>query len=190
MKTHIHFFASRPRADVLDRKCSVHPHPIPDLGSLRFSAVLSRAIVTMTVILAVWASTTGGFAQSYSISWSTIAGGGGTSSNAQFTASGTIGQAMASGSPSGVTNSVSSGFWTIYGVATPGAPLLHILLTTTNSARVSWPSPSTGFSLQVTTSLTSGSWTTPPEGVTDDGTQKFIVVNPTAGNRFYRLSKP
>jgi hypothetical protein len=31
---------------------------------------------------------------------------------------------------------------------------------------------------------------TPPETVTDDGTIKFIIVNPPLGNRFYRLRSP
>jgi hypothetical protein len=33
-------------------------------------------------------------------------------------------------------------------------------------------------------------WVSPPETVNDYGTEKFILVNPPAGNRFYRLQKP
>ena len=40
-------------------------------------------------------------AQSYSIDWSTIDGGGGTSTNGQYSLSGTIGQPDASGAMSG-----------------------------------------------------------------------------------------
>ena len=43
-----------------------------------------------------------GFAQQYSIDWHKIAGGGGTSTNGQFTLSGTIGQSDAGGASSGV----------------------------------------------------------------------------------------
>ena len=73
---------------------------------------------------------------------------------------------------------------------TPGAPLLRIFLTTTNTAVVSWPSAATGWNLQESADLTTTNWTAPPEGITDDGTNKFILVNPPAGNRFYRLHKP
>ena len=54
---------------------------------------------------------------------------------------------------------------------------------------VSWPSPSTGFSLQQATNLMAPSWNSPPESVTDNGTNKFIIVNAPIGNRFYRLFK-
>ena len=38
-------------------------------------------------------------AQQYSVGWSKIAGGGGTSTNGQYAVSGTIGQPDASGAP-------------------------------------------------------------------------------------------
>ena len=60
----------------------------------------------------------------------------------------------------------------------------------TNTALVSWPSPSTGFALQQNTNLNTANWTTAPQTVTDNGTNRFIVVNPPVGNRFYRLVKP
>jgi hypothetical protein len=41
--------------------------------------------------------------------------------------------------------SLTGGFWSLFAVQTPGAPLLTIRLTTTNTAIVSWPSPSTGW---------------------------------------------
>jgi hypothetical protein len=54
----------------------------------------------------------------------------------------------------------------------------------------SWPSTATGWNLQQNADLTTTNWTAPPESVTDDSTNKFILVNPPAGNRFYRLHKP
>ena len=85
--------------------------------------------------------------------------------------------------------SLTGGFWALYAVQTPGAPVLSIKLTTTNTAQVYWPSPSTGFNLQVNTNLASANWITPSETVQDNGTIKYIIVNPPAGNRFYRLMK-
>jgi hypothetical protein len=82
------------------------------------------------------------------------------------------------------------GQWTTnYGtyVLSGSAPTLAVTLTSTNTALVSWPSPSTGWNLQQNTNLATMNWITPPESVNDDGTNKSIVVNPPAGNMFYRL---
>ncbi|MFO1488782.1 MAG: hypothetical protein U1F65_09915 [Verrucomicrobiota bacterium] len=131
-------------------------------------------------------------AQSYSIDWYKIAGGGGTSTGGVYSVSGTIGQhdASANNALTGGSYSLTGGFWALYAVQTPGGPTLTIKLTTTNTAQVSWPSPSTGWSLQVSTNLAGNVWATPPESVQDNGTIKFIIVNPPAGNRFYRLRNP
>ena len=129
-------------------------------------------------------------AQSYSIDWYKVSGGGGTSTGGVYSVSGTIGQHDAGGPMTGGNYSLTGGFWALYAVQTPGAPVLSIKLTTTNTAQVYWPSPSTGYSLQVSTNLASSNWTTPSESVTDNGTIKYIIVNPPTGNRFYRLYKP
>ena len=50
-----------------------------------------------------------------------------------------------------------------------------------------WPSPSTGWSLQVNTTLTSTNWIAPSEIIQDNGASRFIIVNPPLGNRFFRL---
>ena len=130
-------------------------------------------------------------AQNYSIDWFTIDGGGGTSAGGNYTLSGTIGQPDATGPISGGNYSLTGGFWSLLAaVPTPGAPTLTILLTTTNTAVVSWPSPSTGFALQYSPGLAAPIWTAPPESVNDDGTNRFIILAPPLGNRFYRLSHP
>jgi hypothetical protein len=126
----------------------------------------------------------------YSIDWYKVSGGGGTSTGGVYSVSGTIGQHDAGGLMSGGNYSLTGGFWALYAVQTPGAPVLTIKLTTTNTAMVYWPSPSTGYNLQVNTNLATTNWVTPAESVTDNGTIKYIIVNPPAGNRFYRLSNP
>jgi len=128
--------------------------------------------------------------QNYSIDWYKISGGGGTSTNSQYSVSGTIGQHEASGAMTGGGYSLTGGFWALYAVQTPGSPMLGIVLTTTNTALVYWPSPSTGFNLEVNTNLTTANWVTNSQSVTDNGTIKYILVNPPAGNRFYRLKSP
>ena len=50
--------------------------------------------------------------------------------------------------------------------------------------------PSTGFTLQQNGDLNATTWIAAPQTVTDNGTNKFIIVNPPTGNRFYRLFKP
>ena len=86
--------------------------------------------------------------------------------------------------------SLTGGFWALYAVQTPGAPLLSIFHTSTNTVGVSWPSPSTGWTLQQNTnSVSSVNWSNVTSGILDDGTNKSIVVNPTTGILFYRLKK-
>src|SRR5476651_1074123 len=100
-------------------------------------------IVVMSLMLLA-----GGFqaarAQSYSIDWYKIAGGGGTSTGGVYSVSGTIGQPDASGAMSGGSFSVSGGFWSLISlVQTAGAPPL-ILTQSGSSVTISWPSASTG----------------------------------------------
>lgn len=130
-------------------------------------------------------------AQSYSINWYKIAGGGGTSTGGVYSVTGTIGQHDAGGAITGGNFSLTGGFWSLISVVqSPGAPTLKIFLTTTNTAVVYWPSPSTGFTLQQNTNAGSTNWVTVSENVNDNGTNNFIIVNPPAANHFYRLFKP
>jgi hypothetical protein len=126
----------------------------------------------------------------YAINWHTIDGGGGTSTGGVYSVSGTIGQPDAGPTMTGGQYSLTGGFWSLFAVQTPGAPLLTIFRTSTNTAVVSWPSPSTGWNLQQNNVLSTTNWVPPLEIVQDNGTNRFIVVNPPQGNRFYRLFKP
>lgn len=128
-------------------------------------------------------------AQTYTIDWHTIDGGGGTSTGGVYSVSGTIGQPDASTTTmTGGSYSLTGGFWSLYAVQTPGAPLLTITRTLTNSAVISWPFPSTGWNLQQNSNLATTNWGTPSEMVTNNGTVNFIIVGPPAGNRYYRLT--
>jgi hypothetical protein len=126
----------------------------------------------------------------FSIDWSTIDGGGGTSTGGVYCVSGTIGQPDA-GTMSGGNYTLAGGFWgVIAAVQTPGAPLLSIFRTTTNTMAVSWPSPSSGWKLQQNTnSVSSVNWSNVISGIQDDGKTKIFIVNPPAGSRFYRLGR-
>jgi hypothetical protein len=128
-------------------------------------------------------------AQTYSVDWSTIAGGGGTSTGGLYSVSGTIGQSDV-GHLSGGNYSVDGGFWgVIAAVQMPGAPLLSVSLTTTNTVLVSWPYPSTGYTLQQNGAAATTNWvnvTNPPAQV---GQQWQWIAQPPSGNRFFRLLK-
>jgi hypothetical protein len=70
--------------------------------------------------------------------------------------------------------------------------LLGPLLTVTRSGNnviVSWPSPSTGWTLQQCSDLAAGNWTASGLTVTDDGTNCSVTISPSTGNLFFRLAK-
>jgi hypothetical protein len=129
-------------------------------------------------------------AQSYSINWYTIDGGGGTSTGGVYTVSGTIGQPDAGGPMTGGNYSVTGGFWSLFAVQTPGAPTLRIFLTTTNTAVVAWPAPSTGWTLQSNTNLSTTSWSNVTNAVNTVSGENQVIISPPAGNRYFRLSNP
>jgi len=143
----------------------------------------------MTGLLALGALVVPIQAQPFYITWYTVAGGGGTSTGGVYSVSGTIGQPEAGGPLTGGNYSLTGGFWSLYAVQTPGAPLLSIRITN-NTAMVYWPSPAPGFNLQANADLATTNWATPAETVNDNGTIRYILVNPPTGNRFYRLQKP
>jgi hypothetical protein len=122
----------------------------------------------------------------YSINRSTIDGGGGASTNGQYTVRGTIGQPDAGGPMTNGPYSITGGFWALpQAVQTEGAPTLTIAPAGTGLAQVSWMPASTNWVLQERLSLTSGSWSNSPSGSTNP-----IVVPATLPTKFYRLFKP
>src|SRR5450432_2922398 len=124
------------------------------------------------------------FAQQYSIDWYKISGGGGTSSNGQYTVSGTIGQPDASGAMSGGNYSVTGGFWSLFAVQTPGAPLLTITYSG-NQAIISWPSSVTGWTLQTNKNLANGTWGNYAGSVVNNS----ATNSPPPGTLFFRLKQ-
>jgi hypothetical protein len=75
-------------------------------------------------------------AQSYTVDWFTMDGGGGNSTGGVYSVSGTIGQPDA-GRMSGGGFALDGGFWgVIAAVQIPGAPHLSISRTTTNTVLV------------------------------------------------------
>ena len=129
-------------------------------------------------------------AQTYSVDWHKIAGGGGTSTNGQYSISGTIGQHDASGAMSGGNYSVTGGFWALINVVqTAGAPTLYISHSG-NVVTVYWQDVA-GWNLAQSGSLTTpiGSWAASSSPTLTNGTNYLNLTNP-AGNLFFRLKNP
>jgi hypothetical protein len=149
---------------------------------------MRKLLLTRLTLLATLASPTL-LAQTYNIDWFTADGGGGTSTGGAYSISGTIGQPDA-GHSGGGNYALDGGFWSITAVQVTNAPLLTIIRTTTNTVAVSWPSPSTGFTLQQNTNgIATVNWSNVTVAPSDDGTMKTLIVNPPTGNRFYRLKQ-
>ncbi len=132
-------------------------------------------------------------AQTYSIDWYSIDGGGGTSSGGNYTLTGTIGQPDA-GTLSGGNYTLTGGFMSIVtAIQTPGGPLLTITRSGANVI-ISWPDPSTDFVLQETSALanpsSSTSWNPNGGTVTVSGGEKRVTIPAPVGNRYFRLRKP
>lgn len=151
---------------------------------------LQLRLLSWLVVMGLSALATSAQAQNFSIDWYTIDGGGGTSAGGNFSLSGTIGQPDAGVTMTNGGFALTGGFWSIHAVQTPGAPQLAITRASATSVRVSWPSPSPGFVLQEKSDLNAASWVNAPQAVSDDGTTRFVTVNPSNSRRFYRLIKP
>jgi hypothetical protein len=126
-------------------------------------------------------------AQSYSITWYKIAGGGGTSSGGGYQVAGTIGQPDASSAMTGGNYTLTGGFWSLISVVqSPGLPNLTVTQAA-DSVIVSWSNTSGG-TLQQSSSLVSESWS--PSGyaiTTVNGTNSITIPSPR-GNLFFRLA--
>ena len=121
----------------------------------------------------------------YSIDWSTVDGGGGTSTGGVYAVSGTIGQPDA-GTMSGGSFTLVGGFWALPGlVQTPGAPMLYITNAAPGWATLLWLPPTPGFVLQENLSLSSTNWVYSLSSTTNP-----VVVPATLPAKFYRLHKP
>lgn len=128
-------------------------------------------------------------AQTFSIDWHTLGGGGGTSTGGVFAVSGTVGQPDASGQPmTNGTFTLTGGFWSIFAVQTPEAPLLSVVRQGAN-VRVLWPLPATGFVLDQSLNAT-GEWSQVSFPYATNATDISISAPAPTGNKFYRLRKP
>jgi hypothetical protein len=137
--------------------------------------------------LGLLASAAALLAQTYSMPWSKIAGGGGTSANGQYSLSGTIGQHDAGGAMTNGQYSVTGGFWALpQAVQTVGAPTLTIGPAGAGQATIAWtPETGTNWVLQENLNLATTNWVN-----ATSGTNNPAIVPTTLPTKFYRLFKP
>ena len=129
------------------------------------------------------------FAQSYSIDWYQVSGGGGTSTGGVYSVSGTIGQHDAGGPMNGGSYSLTGGFWALISVVqTPGLPDL-IITRAGNSVMVSWPATG-NYTLQQNLSLAvADGWATSGYAITTANGTNSITITSLTGNVFFRLKQ-
>ncbi|MGO8929763.1 MAG: hypothetical protein ACLQU3_23095 [Limisphaerales bacterium] len=127
------------------------------------------------------------FAQSYTIDWYKISGGGGTSTGGVYAVSGTIGQPDAGNAMSGGPYSVTGGFWSLIAVVqTSGLPNLSIAHSG-NSVIVFWPNTASS-TLQTNNNLANASgWNAYGGTVNTASGTNSITISPPTGTLFFRL---
>jgi hypothetical protein len=141
-----------------------------------------KTLIPVLIMLMPWLAS----AQSYSIEWSAIGGGGATASGGQYSLASTIGQAAAGGPATGGPYDANAGFWEV-----PGGPELTIQFTAPGTIVISWPVPALGcFALQETASLSPLLWEDMANPVTfADGVDQ-VTVTLTGKTQYYRLISP
>ena len=145
----------------------------------------NRPVATFCLFLVGLVLGLGICAQTYTIDWHTVDGGGGTSSGGVFTVSGTVGQPDAGLTLTGGPYSLQGGFWALFAIQTPGAPLLSITAAGPEQATISWEPDDPGWVLQETTSLILSNWVDAASGSANPTT--VPVIGPRT---YYRLHRP
>lgn len=151
----------------------------------------SRSLYISCAALAMLALTGSQFstarAQSYSIDWYKIAGGGGTSTGSIYSVSGTIGQPDAGGPMTGGNYSLTGGFWSLFAIQTGSAPTLFIM-PSANNAVIYWSANAAGFMLEHSTSLAApNGWAAVSLAPVTIGGFQYVTNTVVPGNNFFRL---
>ena len=153
--------------------------------------VVVRGAVALAVWLGVFAVASDGRAQTFTVSPSVIAGGGGTSTGGVFRVSGTIGQ-PAAGNLAGGSFAIQGGFWgSAEVVQTPGAPFLKVVRVGGNYV-LTWADTGAGFALEVATALQTLNtvWGNSGASPTLANGTNTVTIAAQPGKFFYRLRKP
>jgi hypothetical protein len=153
-----------------------------------------RTIRILALLATLALGTSLAMAQTYTIDWYKIAGGGGASAGTNagtvYSVTGTIGQQDASSAMSGGAYSLTGGFWSIIAlVQTPGTPNLSIT-PSGNSVIVSWPNTGS-YTLQQNNNLAvKAGWAATGYSTNTSNGTNSITITPPTGNLFFRLANP
>src|SRR5262245_60192229 len=142
-----------------------------------------------SLIAVILISAGSGWAQTYGVDWSTVAGGGGTSASTGSTLSlsGTIGQPAADLCTAG-SYSLSVGFWTVDAPAF-GPPLIISRLG--NNVIITWKAGTGSFALQTTDDLTAQTaWKEVAQPAFLSDGAYWVAVPTSQARQFFRLSGP
>jgi len=131
------------------------------------------------------------WAQSFSVTSHTIGGGGGTSTNVQFSVTGTIGQPDAGGAMTNGQYSATGGFWSLVSVVqVPGVPILSIARLGGGGIQLSWPDAATNtYTLQQNANLGTTNWVTSGFSVGNANGTNTVVISSPVGRLFFRLKQ-
>ncbi len=159
--------------------------PAWNLATARWGHRALPAVLLLLSTLIIQPSTAS--AQSYSIDWYKVSGGGGTSTGGVYAVSGTIGQHDAGGEMIGGNYSLTGGFWSLIAVVQTGGLPNLIITHSVNSVIVSWPNIGS-CTLQQNANLTlANGWTTCGYTITTANGTNSITISPPTGNLFFRL---
>jgi hypothetical protein len=145
------------------------------------------------MLVGAWLTGTTVALAQYSIDWFTVAGGGGTSTNGQYSLTGTSGQPGAGVTMTNGSYALTGGFWSLVAaIQTPGAPTLTVALDLqSNTATVSWPGTDPIWRLQYTASLAPPVvWMEIPPPYSTSATNTWFMESSPVGTKLYRLHTP
>lgn len=129
-------------------------------------------------------------AQSLTIDWFSINGGGGASTGGLYSVNGTIGQ-FGAGKSSGGNYTLECGFWNVaVALQTPGAPTLSVIRSGGN-VTLFWPEDGSSFHLEQSGYVASpASWGATVQSASTNSGTISVTVPATAGYQFFRLKRP
>jgi hypothetical protein len=143
-------------------------------------------VFCLALLFTLWLSAVRAPAQSYSIDWFTIDGGGGSTFGGIYQVSGTIGQPDAGTMTSG-SYILHGGFWGRLATLPPRLTISYAA----DSANICWPYPSSGYVLEQSDTLINPVWTAiplpPPTQV--DAITWCVTLQTGPAPKFYRLRK-
>ena len=151
--------------------------------------VFSIQYSVFRIVAAVWLFAAGvAQAQTFTVDYFVLSGGGGTSTNGPFSLTGTIGMPESGPRLAGGPYTVDGGFWSVaVAIQMPAAPLLSVTRSS-GAVAISWPASSAAFVLEATGSLAAPiAWQPVGQTPVIVGPDNTVTLAASPGSKFYRL---